>query len=109
MEIVQQVISDPEIVLDKVGNEATYIALLKEIAVNFDSVPQALRSSMLKKSFLLGFVKENSSKFCRAAECSLVDDTILLQLFEPVHAPLDSTLESFYEKLGSKWLSKEVG
>mmetsp|Transcript_42713 Transcript_42713/g.166879 ORF Transcript_42713/g.166879 Transcript_42713/m.166879 type:complete len:1741 (-) Transcript_42713:2922-8144(-) len=108
VEIVQQVISDPELVLDKVGNEATYIALLKEIAVNFDSVPQALRSSMLKKSFLLGFVKENSSKFCRAAECSLVDDTILLQLFEPVHAPLDSTLESFYEKLGSKWLSKEV-
>mmetsp|Transcript_6527 Transcript_6527/g.9357 ORF Transcript_6527/g.9357 Transcript_6527/m.9357 type:complete len:127 (+) Transcript_6527:1252-1632(+) len=52
-EIVQQVISDPELVLDKVGNEATYIALLKEIAVNFDSIPKALRSSMLNNRFCL--------------------------------------------------------
>ncbi|KAJ1655938.1 hypothetical protein IWQ61_004405, partial [Dispira simplex] len=39
---------------------------------------------------------------------SLVDDTVLQKLFTPWTSPMETILETFYEQLGSPWLTKQV-
>ncbi|KAJ1951405.1 hypothetical protein IWQ62_006430, partial [Dispira parvispora] len=39
---------------------------------------------------------------------SLVDDTVLQKLFTPWTSPMETILETFYERLGSPWLTKQV-
>ncbi|ORY08409.1 hypothetical protein K493DRAFT_272766 [Basidiobolus meristosporus CBS 931.73] len=38
----------------------------------------------------------------------LVDDTVLQKTFNPWYAPMETLLETFYEQLGSTWISKQV-
>ncbi|KAK3823349.1 MAG: hypothetical protein J3Q66DRAFT_310181, partial [Benniella sp.] len=47
-------------------------------------------------------------RLARASDISLVDDTVLQQIFTPLCAPMEELLESLYESLGSAWISKQV-
>jgi hypothetical protein len=44
----------------------------------------------------------------KASNIVLVDDTLLQRQFNPLCSPLDAGLESFYEALGSRYISDEV-
>lgn len=94
-----------------------YLDILRRLALNVDQLRKhkTYFEKLKAAPILIGFVESQDSSqeaskafLRRAAEISLIDDSMVQKIFNPISAPLETLLEEFYEVLGSKWLTKEV-
>jgi hypothetical protein len=132
-EISAQIISGPDKVYAKMSSSKRYEDLLRLVASHLTTLPENVRRQLRDCNFLLatklngqeGEELASSSSgiegqeraleqhavyvLARARDIVLVDDTLLQRQFNPLCAPLDAGLEAFYEALGSRYLSSEVG
>ncbi|KAK9702383.1 hypothetical protein K7432_011269 [Basidiobolus ranarum] len=134
VELAQLVVRSPHQFLNRNGGAEKYKAVLRQIASHMHVIRnhKALVQEMIKSPFLLGEKRisdivdgseqenkdESTSsrldhvvvhyKLATAKEIYLIDDTVLQQIFTPLGAPMENLLESFYESLGSVWISKQV-
>eukprot|EP00177_Eucheuma_denticulatum_P000219 GFKZ01000378.1.p1 GENE.GFKZ01000378.1~~GFKZ01000378.1.p1 ORF type:complete len:1825 (+),score=234.55 GFKZ01000378.1:194-5668(+) len=128
-DILRLLISSPEVVLEKLGDESRYRSLLRRIAA---SKPyKSVTTEMRKSAFLLGYrVQEpdpqnnltekptsdgddNSKKkaictLAKADDICIIDNSHFSRLFNALSAPQESDLENFYLSLGSSYISKKV-
>mmetsp|Transcript_6127 Transcript_6127/g.13879 ORF Transcript_6127/g.13879 Transcript_6127/m.13879 type:complete len:1897 (+) Transcript_6127:127-5817(+) len=120
-EIFGLMIEKPDEVLDQLGEEK-YKAVLRRIASNppFKQITKEIRSC----AFLLGYlvldeevaigdeVKDRGQKaqylLGRAEDIHIVDNSFLRRQFPLVVAPMEQSLEEFYNKIGSKYVSQVV-
>ena len=120
-EIFNLMIEKPDEVLDSLG-EDKYKALLRRVASNppFKSITKQIRQS----PFLLGYLvidEEISSGessvdkgqraqyvLARAEDIYIVDNSFLRRQFSMLVAPMEQTLEEFYYRVGSKYVSQVV-
>jgi len=117
-EIFDLMIEKPDEVLDSLG-EAKYKMLLRRIASNppFNHVTKTIKSC----PFLLGYLvideevasgDEGGQKaqyvLARAEDIFLVDNSFLRRQFPMLVSPMEQTLEEFYNKIGSKYVSEVV-
>ena len=127
-ELAKELVHDPTKFYEAMGYKR-YLSALRQIAVTFDTVIGHVSIQEMRKSpFLLGskFVVNNEGlnsisedkdlkedceivyKLSKAESVHLVDDSTLQRLFNPPCAPMETVLEGMYERLGSKWLSKQI-
>lgn len=126
-ELAKRVIRDPGTFLHKVGAEK-YLTLLRQLSVL--PIDNQLLQEMRSQKWLLALKSEQRDSkaalasaneddlvdvgrdaswvLAKATEIVLVDDPVLFQTFLPLSAPMENMLESFYERLGSQWISREV-
>jgi len=117
-EIFDLMIEKPDEVLDSLG-EAKYKMLLRRIASDppFKHITKQIRSC----PFLLGYLvmdeevasgDEGGQKaqyvLARAEDIYLVDNSFLRRQFHMLVSPMEQTLEEFYNKIGSKYVSEVV-
>ena len=122
-EIFNLMIEKPDEVLDSLG-EDKYKALLRRVASNppFKSITKQIRQS----PFLLGYLvideeissgessdeKNKGQKaqyvLARAEDIFIVDNSFLRRQFSMLVAPMEQTLEEFYNRVGSKYVSQVV-
>ncbi|KAJ1557813.1 hypothetical protein HK405_015115, partial [Cladochytrium tenue] len=124
LELAQQLVRDPRAFLDQLGF-AGYLQVLRTVAANFPSLARTpVAREMRDAPFLVGLRTEDAEQqradaatadgekiryeLAAAREISLIDDTVLNQLFSPLGAPMESLLEDMYAELGSQWLSRQV-
>eukprot|EP00124_Ichthyophonus_hoferi_P000101 Ihof_evm21s3 gene=Ihof_evmTU21s3 len=127
VELASALVANPPQVLEAAGGPTGYLAILRECAVRFQSFPSSIKADMARSKCLLGWKrKENQDSkgsedndvdemleegewcLCRPTECSLNDDQILQNVFNPLRAPFEPIIYEMYECLGSKYLSSEV-
>ncbi|KAJ3343723.1 hypothetical protein HDU93_006635 [Gonapodya sp. JEL0774] len=113
LDIARKVLQNPPEYLQRVKIEK-YIGLIRKIATLTLSSTNLL-SDMTRVPWLIGFVSEGVGddqkvvfKLGKAGDIYLVDDSVLKQLFNPLTCPMETLMEEFYERLGSKWLSRCV-
>lgn len=118
--IAQRVIQDAGGMLAILGHKK-YLDLLRKLAVNQDALlhesPMTF-AKLQKARFLIGYrqgkarnppeAPSNELILGGASEIFLVDDSISLQLFDVVSAPMEPLLEAFYSQLGCEWISQAV-
>lgn len=107
-------ITSPQDVLDTLGSEVKYRALLRRIAANppFNRVTPEIQNA----PFLIAYTEskgDGSSQsgtfhLARAAEIYVVDNSFFGRMFSVKRAPHESDLEDFYIRLGSSYISKSV-
>ena len=122
-EIFNLMIEKPDEVLDSLG-EDKYKAILRRVAANppFKSITKQIRQS----PFLLGYLvideeissgesseeKDKGQKaqyvLARAEDIYIVDNSFLRRQFSMLVAPMEQTLEEFYNRVGSKYVSQVV-
>jgi len=117
-EIFDLMIEKPDEVLDTLG-EDKYKMLLRRIASDppFRHITKQIRSC----PFLLGYLvideeidsedeKEQKAQYvlARAEDIYLVDNSFLRRQFPMLVSPMEQTLEEFYNKVGSKYVSEVV-
>ena len=122
-EIFNLMIEKPDEVLDSLG-EDKYKAILRRVAANppFKSITKQIRQS----PFLLGYLvidedissgesseeKDKGQKaqyvLARADDIYIVDNSFLRRQFSMLVAPMEQTLEEFYNRVGSKYVSQVV-
>jgi len=122
-EIFNLMTEKPDEVLDSLG-EDKYKALLRRVAANppFKSITKQIRQS----PFLLGYLvideeissgesseeKDKGQKaqyvLARADDIYIVDNSFLRRQFSMLVAPMEQTLEEFYNRVGSKYVSQVV-
>jgi len=123
-DLFQLILSSPQTVLENVGGEANYRALLRRIAADppFTSVtPQIAQTPFLIAYTLTGNGEKkeasNSSssvagatyELAKAADIYIVDNSFLARMFSRTkRAPHESDLEELYVLLGSQYISKAV-
>jgi hypothetical protein len=129
-DICRRLLAAPDAVYLNCGS-ASYLELLKLIASQFATLPSALQRNIASSKFVLAtqLSDQNSSpgdtgenpngvrlgeeqsvqqiqfSLARARDVLIVDDSFLQRMFNPLCAPSDTTIESFYERLGSVHLS----
>eukprot|EP01135_Chromosphaera_perkinsii_P000161 Nk52_evm57s32 gene=Nk52_evmTU57s32 len=134
-ELAKELVNDPGKFYTAMGY-SRYLSALRRMAVTLDSIAAFVPHRKLTTSkFLLGsrfalksesrpsLVESNTEtpndavsddnvqityELVSASECYLVDDSTLQRLFNPLCAPMETVLEGMYERLGSKWLSKQI-
>ncbi|KAI9024779.1 hypothetical protein DFJ74DRAFT_666285 [Hyaloraphidium curvatum] len=122
-ELARRVLRDPGSFLAKVGPKA-YLSLLRQLSVL--PIDNQLTKEMRTKAWLLALKNEArdgvgvplddetdmgrdaSWTLARADSIYLIDDPVLFQTFLPLSSPQETILEQFYERLGSRWISREV-
>lgn len=123
--LVRRLEQDAPSILARMGGDS-YLSLLRWIAIQLELHPdrQALET-LAKYPLLLGVdyglgTSEDSEKakedelltgryvLARAEDLFIVDDTVAQQIFKCLSVPLDTTLETFYRRLGSRLLSRCV-
>lgn len=119
-ELFALMIEKPDEVLDSLG-EPKYKMLLRRIAANppFKRITADLRSA----PFLLGYliVDEDESEgdetearskaqyvLAKAEDIHIVDNAFLRRQFPMLISPMEQTLEEFYRRVGSKYVSEVV-
>ncbi|KAL9187467.1 hypothetical protein ACHAXT_001570 [Thalassiosira profunda] len=120
-EIFELMLEKPDEVLDSLG-EAKYKALLRRIASDppFKHITKQIRAC----PFLLGYLvideevsdgeggKSDGQKaqyvLSRAEDIYLVDNSFLRRQFPMLVAPMEQSLEEFYNKCGSRYVSQVV-
>ncbi len=119
-ELFALMIEKPDEVLDSLG-EPKYKMLLRRIAANppFKRITADLRSA----PFLLGYliVDEDESEgdetkarskaqyvLAKADDIHIVDNAFLRRQFPMLISPMEQTLEEFYRRIGSKYVSEVV-
>ena len=127
IELVKQLVRDPQHYLNVCGLER-YVAMLRQVALHVSSMKQdrSLIKELIKSPFMIGFRRKQADSnptsptqtedqpreleyhLARAQEISIIDDSVLEQIFNPLGAPKESLLEDFYGTLGAEKLSKEV-
>jgi Protein of unknown function (DUF3684) len=117
LEIARYLINDPNDFLAKLGSEK-YLNLLMQIASHFDTLHanQKLFQDMKSSPFLIATQSSSNSEgsdgnkyqLAKASDIYLIDDTVLGQLFNPLGAPMEESLENLYFSLGALWLSASV-
>jgi hypothetical protein len=131
-ELALRVAKFPGKLLAAVGPEG-YESILRKLAFSHRTISRRVKALLTKSPCLLAYsrkslldadttcelkggeaegigTKHDSWCLAKSSDISLIDDTVMLQLFvnEIVHCPLDPVLETFYENLGSGWLSAQV-
>ena len=119
-EIFSLMMSKPDEVLDSIG-ETKYKMLLRRIAANppFKRITSEIRSA----PFLLGYLivdedetneSEEKSRIkaqyllAKADDIHIVDNAFLRRQFPMLISPMEQTLEDFYQRIGSKYVSEVV-
>jgi Protein of unknown function (DUF3684) len=127
-DICRRMMASPAAIYSTVGS-ASYLELLKLIASQFSTLSIALQKNFASGSVLLatrltdagpGSMEERRdgddlSEACsvhqiqyslaKASDVVIVDDSLLQRLFNPLCAPSESGLESFYSHLGCEFIS----
>jgi hypothetical protein len=116
-DLFQLMLQSPQSILDKLGSETKYRALLRRIAANppFTRVSPQLR----KAKFLIAYTykaKEGATDnaevgtyiLAAAEDIFIVDNSFFARMFPVNRAPPESDLEDFYVLLGSAYISKSV-
>ena len=113
-DIFRLMLSSPEKVLNTLGSEAKYRALLRRIAANppFHRVSPEIKNS----PFLLAYkIEEDDSGegkssylLAKAEDIYIIDNSFYGRMFPVIRAPHESDLEDFYNALGSSYISKKV-
>jgi len=111
-EICTLLASDPKFVLSVrlKGDVDRYLGILRQVSSRFGELSGEVIRKMRKSSCLVGLRRrqDGASELCSSSQVSLIDDTLLEQLFDPLSAPLETGLEKLYESLGAQWISKET-
>jgi hypothetical protein len=119
-ELFALMMEKPDEVLDSIG-EPKYKTLLRRIAANppFKRITAEIRSA----PFLLGYliVDEEESEgdetkarskaqflLAKANDIHIVDNAFLRRQFPMLISPMEQTLEEFYRRIGSKYVSEVV-
>jgi hypothetical protein len=117
-ELFQLIMDSPKAVMNSLGSEKKYRALLRRIAAQppFSSVSQTIR----KAPFLIAYStsekadKESKSdealtyQLAAADDIYIIDNSFFGRMFPVMRAPHESDLEDFYAMLGSNYISKSV-
>lgn len=125
-ELAKRVLRDPASFLLKIGAEK-YLTLLRQLSVL--PIDSQLLNEMRTRPWLLALKseplkeggatptateddfetgREASWVLAQADAIVLIDDPVLFNTFLPLSAPMEAVLEGFYERLGSRWISREV-
>lgn len=116
------VAASPSAALEKIGGEANYRLLLRKISgavgshsnVIFGNRPYHLADI----PFLLAYTstadgndghEETTFTFAKAEDVYIIDNSSYGSMFQVPRAPFESDLEEMYARLGSKYISEEVG
>ena len=121
-EIFTLMIEKPDEVLDSLG-ETKYKTLLRRIASN--PPVKHITSQIRQSPFLLGYLVIDEERggdnndeegndqgqqaqyvLARAEDIYIVDNSFLRRQFPMLVAPMEQTLEEFYNKIGSKYVSQ---
>ncbi|KXS11237.1 hypothetical protein M427DRAFT_115056 [Gonapodya prolifera JEL478] len=113
VDVLRKVLQDPPGYLKRIGVEK-YLNLIRTIAT-MPPKSTGLESEMSRIPWLICLVNEGEGeqekttyKLGNAGDIFLVDDSVTKQLFNPLTCPMENVVEEFYERLGSKWLTRNV-
>jgi len=118
-EIFDLMIEKPDEVLDSLG-EAKYKMLLRRIASDppFKHITKQIRSCPFLLGYLVidedfasgeeGGVQKAQYVLARAEDIFLVDNSFLRRQFPMLVSPMEQTIEEFYHRIGSKYVSEVV-
>lgn len=121
-DLFRLLVSSPQTVLQKLGSEAKYRSLLRQVAAN--PPYSTITAEMRKSAFLLAYRETDKSRnefgevdptsstvtyiLAKAEDICVIDNSHFSRLFNALSAPQESDLERFYISLGSAYISKKV-
>eukprot|EP00178_Gracilaria_changii_P002008 TRINITY_DN1294_c0_g1_i1.p1 TRINITY_DN1294_c0_g1~~TRINITY_DN1294_c0_g1_i1.p1 ORF type:complete len:1731 (-),score=176.87 TRINITY_DN1294_c0_g1_i1:3748-8940(-) len=122
-DLFEMVLADPPKVLEKLGGEDRYRALLRRIAANppFKTVTTRLRMTSFLLAYQLDSISidegetQDSSRtvkarytMAKAEDICIIDNSFFARMFNVLSAPQESDLETFYARLGAKYISQRI-
>lgn len=116
-DLLELVVNAPVAVLERLGSDLEYLALLRRISSNRSFTPDDRVGGyrLMDCEFLLAYTTDSDGddfhsqyRLAKPSEVHIVDNTSYSRLFNVTSAPSDVGLERFYSSVGSKYLSNEV-
>jgi hypothetical protein len=111
--------SQPEDLFRALGGPCGYLAVVRELSVHFRQFSTQLLSKLSSSRCLLAWKTTSEAddleaslcvfyELCCANECVIADEAVIRQLFNPLSAPSETTIELFYHALGARYISREA-